>query len=53
MFEIKDFYLPNHVYCIVLTLSVTRVKFGIALKVRNVIHIVHVSLVRTGKTLML
>ena len=32
---------------IVLTLSVTRVKFRIALEMRNVIHIVHVSQVHT------
>ena len=34
-------------YCIVLALNVTRVKFRIALKVRNIIHNVHVSQVRT------
>ena len=34
-------------YCISLTLSVTTVKFRITLKVRNVIHIVHVSQVCT------
>ena len=43
--KLKNFNLPNHIYCI--NFNVTRVKFRITLKVRNVIHTVHVSQVHT------